>query len=219
MNPSITLRKLDPNCAGAADYKIPLLEDVFREFPQLPINIDIKHDSDELIEHVSNLIRKYDREELTVWGNFSHRVCQKCLAHNPNIPMLFSIKQVIWTVALFYTGLLPFVRLKPQFFEVMMPAVFARLHPDLLQTTRKRKLLVWLADKLLLNRSLFEHLRKRGVYVFLWVVNEPDDFELAFNYHCNGIMTDFPTRLRLYLNKMEREGEVLPADNYEDEKD
>jgi len=33
--------------------KIPLLEDVFKKFPEFPINLDIKVDNDELIKKVS----------------------------------------------------------------------------------------------------------------------------------------------------------------------
>lgn len=35
------------------DRKIPLLSTLFEAFPDVPINIDIKYDSDELIEKVS----------------------------------------------------------------------------------------------------------------------------------------------------------------------
>lgn len=58
--------------------KIPLLSDVFREFPKIPINIDIKVNSDQLISEVDTLVRKYDREHLTVWGNFSDKITYKC---------------------------------------------------------------------------------------------------------------------------------------------
>ena len=37
---------------GCTDRKFPLLEEVFKEFPKTPINIDIKVDDDELIEKV-----------------------------------------------------------------------------------------------------------------------------------------------------------------------
>lgn len=37
---------------GSTDRKFPLLEEVFKEFPEIPINIDIKIDDDKLIEKV-----------------------------------------------------------------------------------------------------------------------------------------------------------------------
>ena len=38
---------------GGEDRKIPLLKEVFENFPQVPVNIDIKVDNDELIRKVS----------------------------------------------------------------------------------------------------------------------------------------------------------------------
>ena len=39
---------------GSDDRQIPLLRDVFDNFPGMPINIDIKIDDDELINKVRN---------------------------------------------------------------------------------------------------------------------------------------------------------------------
>lgn len=55
-----------------------LLREVFDAFPRVPINIDIKVNNDELIHKVSDLIKQFDREELTVWGNFSDVITWKC---------------------------------------------------------------------------------------------------------------------------------------------
>lgn len=60
------------------DRKIPLLADVFKAFPDIPINIDIKVNDDKLIEEVSKLITLHQREHITVWGNFSNEITQKC---------------------------------------------------------------------------------------------------------------------------------------------
>lgn len=64
--------------AKEEDRQFALLQEVFEAFPYIPINIDIKINDDRLIEKVSNLIKQYNREEFTVWGNFSDEVTQKC---------------------------------------------------------------------------------------------------------------------------------------------
>lgn len=43
--------------AKNGDRKIPLLESVFKAFPDIPINVDIKSNSDELINKVSVHVR------------------------------------------------------------------------------------------------------------------------------------------------------------------
>lgn len=61
------------------------MKEVFEAFPNIPINIDIKVNNDELITKVSNLIKEYNREEYTVWGNFSDEITQKCFKTVINI--------------------------------------------------------------------------------------------------------------------------------------
>lgn len=68
-------------CAKMAenvDRRIPLLREVFERFPNTPINIDLKENDDELIEKVYELIVKFNRQDLTVWGNTSNVVTWKC---------------------------------------------------------------------------------------------------------------------------------------------
>ena len=50
--------------------------------------------------------------------------------------------------------------------------------------------------------GLLEHLRKRGVPVIFWVINERKDFERSLSYKgCVGIMTDMPGSLSDYLKE------------------
>ncbi|KRZ97881.1 U4/U6 small nuclear ribonucleoprotein Prp31 [Trichinella sp. T8] len=50
--------------------------------------------------------------------------------------------------------------------------------------------------RLLLNPVLFKHLKKRGMQIFLWVLNTPEEFEHAFRVGTDGIITDYPTLLQ-----------------------
>lgn len=187
-------------CSGGDDTRIPLLQDVFDAFPNTPINIDIKANNDTLIKKVSALVTKYDRENLTVWGNASNQVVKKCYKENPRIPVLFSFPRVLQLLGLFYTGLLPFVPLKEQFLEIPMPSILTKMRaPDGL--TRSQKVIIWLADTLLMRKALFKHLTARGIQVYIWVLNDDEDFRRAFDLGATGVMTDFPTRLRDFMDK------------------
>lgn len=187
-------------CSGGEDKRIPLLQDVFDAFPHTPINIDIKVNNDTLVKKVSALVTKYDRENLTVWGNASNQVVKKCYKENPRIPVLFSFPRVLQLLGLFYTGLLPFVPLKEQFLEIPMPSILTKLKdPDGL--TRSQRVIIWLADTLLMRKALFNHLTARGIQVYIWVLNDEEDFQRAFDLGATGVMTDFPTRLRDFMDK------------------
>ncbi len=50
---NVLLLFLDHATKGGEDRQIPLLKDVFGAFPNLPINIDIKIDNDDLIRKVT----------------------------------------------------------------------------------------------------------------------------------------------------------------------
>ncbi|XP_020604411.1 glycerophosphodiester phosphodiesterase domain-containing protein 1-like [Orbicella faveolata] len=108
------------------DCRIPLLESVFEAFPNIPINVDIKTNSDVLIDKTHELICKYNRKDLTVWGNFSKEVTDKCYKKDPEIPIMFSMKRCAALVLLFYTGLLPFIPIKESFLEIMLPVTMIR---------------------------------------------------------------------------------------------
>lgn len=57
------------HCKEGDDRKIPLLEDVMKSFPEVPFNMELKSNEDELKVEVLKLIRKYKRESFTIWGS------------------------------------------------------------------------------------------------------------------------------------------------------
>uniref|UniRef100_A0A3P9KZ40 Glycerophosphodiester phosphodiesterase domain containing 1 n=1 Tax=Oryzias latipes TaxID=8090 RepID=A0A3P9KZ40_ORYLA len=187
-------------CEGGEDKRIPLLRDIFDAFPNIPVNVDIKVNNDKLIKKVSELIVKYNRQHLTVWGNSSNQVVKKCYKENPQIPVLFSLPRVLQLLALFYSGLLPFVPIKEQFLEIPMPSIITKLKgPNSL--TGSQRFIIWLADTLLMRKALFQHLTARGIQVYIWVLNDEEDFQRAFDLGATGVMTDFPTKLKDFMDR------------------
>lgn len=190
--------------ASEEERRIPLLSEVFQQFPNIPINIDIKVDDDKLIHEVSELVKAYSREHLTVWGNFSNTVTEKCYAENSNICLLFSMQRVVLLLLLFYTGLLPFVPLKESHLEVFLPSIFLRrlkMDPGSSTLLPFPAILLRFMDFLLMRRALFQHLKLRGIQVYIWVLNYDDEFRRAFELGATGVMTDYPTRLTKFLKE------------------
>ncbi|XP_074810304.1 lysophospholipase D GDPD3 isoform X2 [Natator depressus] len=162
-----------------SDHRIPRLEDVFQKFPHIPVNVEIKEDDEELIRQVADLVRRYRRSHITVWASFQSKILKKCKAANPDMPYIFSLQRGLLLLLLYYTGLLPFVPLPEAFLQFLLPSIINRV------TMRKK---------------LFKHLEDRGIQVLLWVLNEEKDFEEAFSCGVSGVMTDYPTLLRRYLD-------------------
>ncbi|XP_066295261.1 lysophospholipase D GDPD1-like isoform X1 [Branchiostoma lanceolatum] len=186
----------------ATDRSFCLLRDVFEKFPAVVINVDIKNDDDELIAKVGELVREYNRGDLTVVGSRLESVIKKFHQQNPDIPLFFSAKRCVQLVLLFYSGLLPFVPLKESCLEVVMPSIiWGERWADTVPT--KYKVLARIADFLLMSKVLIRHLDRRGIHTYLWVINNDADFERAFSLGAKGVMTDYPTNLRHFLDERE----------------
>ncbi|KAK7861871.1 hypothetical protein R5R35_002840 [Gryllus longicercus] len=183
------------------ERKFALLKDVFEQFPNVPINIDIKIDDDRLIHKVSELITQFNREEYTVWGNSNDVVTKKCYAMNPRINLLFSLKRVVQLILLLYSGLLPFCPLKETHLEIFLPSIYLRKSNPTAAYLPMHTLVCRIMDCLLMKRSLFEHLHKRGIQTYLWVLNYEDEFQKAFELGATGVMTDYPSKLKKFLDE------------------
>ncbi|KAL4686913.1 hypothetical protein H8959_019041 [Pygathrix nigripes] len=118
---------------------------------------------------------------------------------NSDIPILFSLQRVLLILGLFFTGLLPFVPIREQFFEIPMPSIILKLkEPHTM--SRSQKFLIWLSDLLLMRKALFDHLTARGIQVYIWVLNEEQEYKRAFDLGATGVMTDYPTKLKDFLH-------------------
>ncbi|XP_076041436.1 lysophospholipase D GDPD1-like isoform X1 [Oratosquilla oratoria] len=185
--------------SASEDRNFPLLEDVFKNFPNTAINIDIKINNDNLISKVSELVRKYNREHLTVWGNVNDDVTKKCYKENPNICLLFSAKSVSLLLLKLYTGLLPFMSLKETHLEVFVPAALVKVYSSYYPEKWWHHWVASIADVILIRRALFEHLAKRGIQTYLWVLNTEEEYRTAYESGATGVMTDYPTKLKHFL--------------------
>ncbi|XP_015275033.1 PREDICTED: glycerophosphodiester phosphodiesterase domain-containing protein 3 [Gekko japonicus] len=182
-----------------SDHHIPRLEDVLQKFPGIPINIEIKENNDELIQKVADLIRQYDRSHISIWASFEEDVLKKCCAANKEMPYIFSVKRGIAILLLYYVGLLPFIPLKESFLEFFLPSIMNRTFFPV-EKGYCGALLAKFTHRVTMRKKLFKHLEDRGIQVLLWVLNEEKDFEEAFSYGVTGIMTDYPSSLRKYLD-------------------
>eukprot|EP01083_Nonionella_stella_P310065 1100300_1 len=94
------------------------LEELFKEFPDTWINLDIKMGDAETIRLTGELIRKYKRQCRTVWGGQFGSTAQLCYQEDPDIPVYISYAGFLRTILLYYTGLFPFIPLKESFFRI-----------------------------------------------------------------------------------------------------
>ncbi|CAN9505731.1 unnamed protein product [Ophioblennius macclurei] len=184
--------------SSGADRNFALLEDLFRKFPEMPVSIEIKRDDCQLIEKVSELVKRYNREEITVWASLNSSIMEKCRRTNDSMPYSFTMRRGVLLLLLFYSGLLPFVPLGECLLQFYLPSVFNRTYISDVAILRN-KLVLFLLEKITMRPSLFKHLADRGIQVHLFVCNQDEDIKAALDLGATGVMTDYPSLLSSYL--------------------
>ncbi|XP_024278614.1 lysophospholipase D GDPD3 isoform X3 [Oncorhynchus tshawytscha] len=128
------------------DRKFTLLEEVFRKFPKMPVNIEIKEDNSLLMEKASNMVKQYDREDLTVWATVDCTIMKKCRRSNSTMPYSFSMRRGLQLLLLYYSGLLPFVPLGESFLQFYLPRIINRTYiPE--ERLLKNSMVIYLIEK------------------------------------------------------------------------
>ncbi|XP_072127503.1 lysophospholipase D GDPD1-like isoform X1 [Mobula birostris] len=182
------------------DRQIPRLEEVFQNFPTLPINVEIKENDPQLIRKVSDLVKRYKREQITVWATESDDIMRQCHRENALMPRSFTTHRMLCLLLAYCTGILPFLPLGEACLECPMPSIVGRYY---IPRTGPLSfpLLPQILDWLLTRRSLIKHLVDRGIQVYFWTLNEESDYRRAFLIGATGVMTDFPSKLRTFLDQ------------------
>uniref|UniRef100_A0A8C9J0B8 Lysophospholipase D GDPD3 n=1 Tax=Panthera tigris altaica TaxID=74533 RepID=A0A8C9J0B8_PANTA len=185
--------------ARGSDRHMVSLEDVFQRFPRMPMSVEVKEENEELINKIAGLVRHFDRNEITIWATEKSSVMKKCRAANPEMPFSFTIGRAIWLLLLYYLGLLPFVSIPERFFFCFLPTIINRTYFPF-SCSGLNQLAAVISKWLIMRKSLIHHLEQRGVQVVFWCLNEESDFEVAYGLGASGVMTDYPTALRRYLD-------------------
>lgn len=186
--------------SSGTDRKFALLEDVFRKFPEIPVSIEIKENNSQLIKKVSELVKRYQREDLTVWASVSSSIMNECHKANSSMPYSFTMNRGVLLLLLFYSGLLPFVPLGESLLQFYLPRIINRTFiPE--KPILRNKLVIFLLEKVTMRKSLFKHLAARGIQVHLFVCNKDEDIKAAFEVGATGVMSDYPSLLTSYLSR------------------
>ncbi|KAL2920134.1 Lysophospholipase D gdpd1 [Polyrhizophydium stewartii] len=160
--------------------RIPLLRALLSEFPQYPMQIDVKNGSEELVLKVGHMIQEFKREQLTVWGTFVQRPSSLCYKHfGTSIPMFMTAPRFVQARMLHAVGLLGLMDFHEQ----------ALIMPNL---------------SVFLSASFFAAMQARGISIVVFGqedggMNKVEDWEQVRRLGANGICSDAPSRLQAWL--------------------
>lgn len=134
-------------------------------------------------------------------------------ARNPNIPLFFSARQIMLLYLKYVTGVLPFVHLKETALELPLFTATRLQHMQEHRSIDRTslsvrgivtRLVLFVHHRISTSPSLIRHLQARNIRVIFWVLNTDEEFEEAFNYGVDGVMTDAPTTLMEYVRKRDQ---------------
>ncbi|PNH08586.1 Adenine deaminase [Tetrabaena socialis] len=179
----------DPDCR-----RIPLLDEVMAAFPAVPLQIDLKVASQQLVAVVAELVAVSRREHTVLWGSFLHSTNTALYAANPRVPLFASAPRGLLLLAAHCAGQLHRVHVYER--AVIMPL---RTLKRMAGPERPGGARAWWRPSLELA-GFFSALHARGVKVVLFGdLNDEASFAECLAAGAAGICTDHPSRLMRWL--------------------
>jgi glycerophosphoryl diester phosphodiesterase len=152
-------------------YRIPSLHELLRDLPAVRLNVDLKSTEPTLVERFIEIVREHRAEDRVIAASFFHST-------------LASLRRAGWRgesslsrAQFLYWGVVPswLQRGKPSATRAQIPT-----HSGPLSFATPRTL---------------EKLRRLGLRVDYWTINDPDEARLLVALGADGIMTDDPARI------------------------
>ena len=204
---STTAKSADGYTLCTQQQPLCLLKEVFDAFPNTPIHLDMKFTSNELVYKTFDMVDKYDRRGLTILGAASgpnvklmRTLIRDREKHNPTLGHYLtfsSAMEVVWTYVFYYLGILPLI---PRGFDAFSIPMMTKAKREFMEERKfgnccVRGILIWMLH----SEALLSHLRRRGIVVLGFVLNDPDEWDEVEHWPIDGIMTDDPVRLYQHM--------------------
>jgi len=152
-------------------YKIPSLEQVFKQFNNEKINIEIKTVSKLGLSDLVQTIKKYQMEKKVLVVSFSYNVIKKFRKISNNQIATAASKSDI--MRMIYFGKLPWYKIRFDAFQ--MPFYSKKVERYGLKNTE------WIGK-----------MRSKGMEVHYWTVDNSEDIKKAFSIGAGGVITNKP---------------------------
>jgi glycerophosphoryl diester phosphodiesterase len=153
--------------------QIPSLEEVFQKFPGVPLFIEIKPAHTEMVAELGRLLEKYDRWDETIVGSFHQEILKPFRKQFPQALTSAGRAEVKRFFLLQRIGLAGLIRPPVHSFQIPERS----------------------GSHDLLSRGMRKALRRQGMDLHVWTVNEEPDMRRVIGLSVQGIITDRPSVL------------------------
>ena len=166
--------------------RLARLEDVFKEFKNRRMNIEIKQKRPSIVKPFLDLIERYGvRAENLLIASFHTAVLKEFRKECERRSLAIATSASTWEWVRYYFG------------NYLLHIPY-RPHTEALQMS-ERLIGFWL-----LTRGFIRKAHNAGLKVHAWTVDDPKDMQRAIDNGIDGIITDFPSTLRAILDEPDR---------------
>jgi glycerophosphoryl diester phosphodiesterase len=180
--PFADLRRLDAGFHFGVDdehpfrgqgIRVPALREVIEEFPDVPLNIEIKQSDPPIEREVVKLLHEMRAANRVVLAAEDHAIMERIRSADQAIATSFSAFEV------------------RDFFDHCFAGTLDRHAPS----GRALQIPPRFADIELATPETIEAAHALGIEVHLWTINDPSEMRRFLEWGADGLMSDFPERL------------------------
>jgi glycerophosphoryl diester phosphodiesterase len=171
--------RTEPEDEGAfrdQGHRIPTVEAAFEAFPDARFNLEIKTGRADTVAKMVELVARYERADrtlLTAGDDGIMRVLREELAkRGVDAATSASLADIVAVIRSAQAGTAPPLEID----ALQIPTDFG--------------------NEPLVTPALLEHAHRHGVHVHVWTINEAQEMERLLDLGVDGIVTDFPGRMR-----------------------
>lgn len=158
---------------------VPTLEQIFRAFPDMFMNIEIKQVEPSIVADFCQMLRDYGRTDKVLVGSFDAEALKDFRETCPEI--LTSVSEPEARIFLILNKVFLDAAYRPGAEAFQLPEYHGNLH--------------------VVTRNFVEGAHDYNMPVHVWTVNEKDDMDRLLSLGVDGIITDFPDRLLEVLDR------------------
>lgn len=158
---------------------IPTLEEVFQEFPDYRINVEIKQDTPSIAQSLCDLIQKHEKQEQVLVVSFSDAAMNEFRTSCPDVVTAGAPGEI----RTFYI-----------FHRLFLAGVY-RSFADAFQVPEYRD------NVHIVTKRFVEDAQHKNLEVHVWTIDETEDMKRLIEMGVDGIITDRPDRLLKLLGR------------------
>jgi len=167
-------------------HRLATLPEVFSEFPDARMSVDIKYNAPAFAAQVVKLVEEFHAEDRVILGSFHNRIVKLVRSLNSRVATSFSKAEVLRFIIMHKLCLSRLFRGGGD--AMMIPEYTSDRYPEEADE-------VLLQGMHVVSPRFIKDAHKKGIPVFIWTVNRSENMRRLINWGVDGIVSDLPGEL------------------------